>query len=264
MNEKSKIFVLVGAVVIIAAIVFINELLFINKSGKIYDAFNNDFKSETKEKIVFIGRSGCSWCQLFRPIFDYYAEKYEISYNYIDTDKITRKDLTKILNNLGVEESNFGTPLVAFVKAGEATEVINGYTDESKLLDILKKHGFVSDKEKASLNYLDFDSLKKTISSKEKSVIVFGQTYCSYCIKFKPVLMKIIDDNKIKINYINYNEVEDQDSLEEYVSKFEPFNEDWGTPLTIIFEKGSVVDSFGGYADEATYLSFLRDNGILN
>ena len=262
MNEKSKIFVVFGVIIALILVIVGYNIKVSKDSEKIYNQFVSDLNS-TEEKIVFIGREGCSWCQFFRPIFDYYAEKYDISYRYISTDNLITRDFNKIIDSLGIESDDFGTPLVAFVKDGKVTDIINGYVDERALLEIFQNHELVSKDETVALNYLDFSSLKKTIKSKEKSVIVVGQKYCSYCIRFKPVLMKIADEKDVKIYYMNYDEIEEQTELKEYLEQFEAFQGDWGTPLTIVVQNGEVVNTYSGYAEESTYLQFLQANELL-
>lgn len=232
MNEKSKIYIVLGVIVALILVIIGYNISVSQKSAKIYNEFVSDFESQ-EEKIVFIGREGCSWCQLFRPIFNYFTEKYDFSYRYIDTDKLVSRDFEKIINKIEISSDDFGTPLVVFVKNGQVTEVINGYVPENELLETLQKRGFVNSDEKISLNYLDFNSLKKVIKSKERSVIVVGQKYCSHCIRFKPVLMNVADTKGAKIYYINYDEVAEQDELETYLSQFKEFD-NLGTPLTII------------------------------
>ena len=261
MNEKSKIYIVFGVVVALVVGVIGFNISVAKKSEKIYNDFLTKFESK-EEKIVFIGREGCSWCQLFRPIFDYYTEKYDFSYTYIDTGDLVEKDFNKLIDKIEVKEDKFGTPLVAFVKDGKVTEIIDGYVDESKLLNILKEHELADTDEKDSLNYLDFESLKKTIKSKEKSLIVIGQTYCSFCIKFKPILMNVADTKNVKIYYMNYDAVEEQTELKEYLSNFEEFS-NFGTPLTIITENGKILDSLNGYRTENEFVKFLTDNNLL-
>ena len=263
MNEKSKIFVVIGAVVAFFAIIIGYSINFNIKSNKIYKVFEDSYNKE-EESIVLIGRDGCSWCQLFKPILDFYKEKYDFSYEYLDTDKLSKKDLAKILDKLEVSDDDFGTPLLGFVKRGDVTDTIIGYTDERELLAELQKYGFVNENEKVLVNYLnDFKSIKGTFKNKDKEIIVIGQTSCSYCIMFKPVLMSIVDKYNVKINYMNYNEIKEQEELGKYLEQYEQFKGDWGTPMTLIVQNEKIIDVFNGYGTETNYIKFLEKNGFI-
>lgn len=262
MNEKSKIYIVFAVIVALVLVVVGYNIELSNKSKKVYEEFTTNFTSENEE-IIFIGREGCSWCQLFRPIFDYYSKKYEISYTYIDTDKLVKRDFNKILKDINVSSDDFGTPLVVFTKNGEVVETINGYVDERKLLEIFQGQNLVAESEKVELNYLDFNSLKKVIKGKEKSVIVIGQTRCPYCIRFKPILMDAVDNNGAKIYYMNYDEITEQSEIKEYLSGFEEFQGDWGTPLTIVVQNGKIIATLDGYAESSIFINFLKENKLI-
>lgn len=262
MNEKVKIYVVLVAVLAIVGIVIGYNIYTVKQSEKNYTEFENNFNS-SEQKMILIGRDDCPYCQYYQPYMDYYQQKYEFSYQYINTNKLTSDDLSKILETVGINEDDFGTPLTLFVENGEVLNQIDGYVDEKELLTILQKQEFVGEEEQITLSYLDLDSLKKTVDSNEKSVIVFGQTTCGHCINFKPVLMNIVDDKDINIYYINCNTVEDTDALYEYLENFEPFQGKWGTPLTIIFEDGEIVDTFSGETDYKTFVQFLTENEII-
>lgn len=263
MNEKSKIFVVIGAVVAFIAIIVGYNIWFNYRSEQIYKTFEQSYNG-SEEKIVLIGREGCSWCQLFKPILDFYKEKYEFSYEYLDTDKLTSDDLDKILDKIEISDDDFGTPLLAFVKDGESMDSIIGYVDERKLLKILQEQGFVNEDEDIALKYLpDYKTVKKTFESKQKEIIVVGQTSCSYCIMFKPVLMSVVDNYGVEINYMNYDEIEEYEELGEYLSQYKEFQGDWGTPLTVIVENGKIINTFDGYGIEENYVKFLKNNNLI-
>ena len=262
MNEKTKLFVVLGVIVVIIIAIIGYNIKLEKDSEKILNSFKEELNS-TEEKLVLVARPGCSWCQLFEPILDYYADKYEFSYTYLNTDKLVEKHFYEMLDILDISTDKFGTPTIAFAKDGKVTETVIGYVDERKLLDELQEHGFVSEKEEDILNYLNFKSLKDTVKSKQKSIIVVGQSTCSYCIKFKPILFKVAEEQDIIINYINYNEIEELEELEAYLTQFEVFQSEWGTPLTLITQNGKVLDTLGGYSSDVQFLKFLKENELI-
>lgn len=263
MNEKAKIFVVIGAIVAFFAIIIGYSIYFNYKSGQIYEAFEEKYNNK-EAQIVLVGREGCGWCQLFKPILEFYGDKYDFSYEYIDTDVLASKDLNKIIEKLEVDASKFGTPLLGFVKDGKVLDTINGYVDERELLVILQEQGFIANEENLLANYLNnYEDIKNTFESKKKELVVVCQSSCQYCIMFKPVLMSIADEYGVKINYMNYNEIEEQEELGEYLSKYKEFQGDWGTPLTIVVENGKIINSFDGYTNEEEYVKFLKNNHLM-
>ena len=263
MNEKAKIYVVLATIVIIIGVVIGYSVYTVKQSEKIYNEFEINFNDE-EQKIILIGRDNCPWCQYFQPYMEYYQEKYDFSYQYINTNKLTSGHLSKILEKAGINEDDFGTPLTLFVQNGKVLNQIGGFVDETKLLEILQEQGFISEEEKSPLSYLDLDSLKKTVKNKEKSVVVFGQTTCGYCLNYKNALFAAVDDKDINIYYINCDKLEEKTEFYEYIEEFEPFKGSWGTPLTVIFEDGKVVDYLSQAVGYEELLEFLTKNKIVN
>lgn len=263
MSENKKILVLFSAIILIVVLIVAGSFYENEKSRKylsdFYSAFNGDSKS-----LVMIGRDDCGWCQLFQPSLDFMHEQYDFDYLYVNTNKLTSSTLKKLLSDIGVDESEFGTPLTIVVKGGKVVDSLNGFNGEEDLLKFLKKNSFVSEDAKLFLKYIDYSGYEKIIKSKDTTnILVIGQTSCSYCLRAKPILNKIIIDKKIKINYIDVNKLEGDDKTNFNNSLDYLKNNEWGTPLTLIIKNGEVVDSANGLLDYDGYVKLFQDNGLI-
>lgn len=262
MDEKKKISILLGVVAATILIIVIGSLYESHKSKKYLSDFYSAFNG-SEEKIIMIGRDNCSWCQLFKPTLDFMSELYGFEYMYINTNELTSSTFNKLLKTIGVERDEFGTPLTIVVKDGTVVDSLNGYTDEKDLLDFLKKYDFVDEDAKLLLDYIDYSGYKKILKSDDVKVLVIGQTSCTYCIKAKPILNKVVNDKKVKINYLNITELSDEER-EKFNSSLKYLSEnEWGTPLTLIVKNGEVVDSANGLLDYDGYVKLFEDNGLI-
>ena len=260
MDEKKKISILIGVVVATILLIIFGSLYESHKSNKYLDEFYTAFNG-SEEKLVMIGRDNCSWCQLFKPNLDFMRESYGFDYIYINTNELTSGSLNKLLNSVGVDRNEFGTPLTVVVKDSTVVDSLNGYVDETDLLDFLKKHNFVYSK--LMMNYVDYSAYKKILKSEETKILVIGQTSCTYCIKAKPILNKVINDKNVKINYLNITELSDEEK-EKFNNSLSYLSEnEWGTPLTLILKNGEVVDSANGLLDYDGYVKLFEDNGLI-
>lgn len=263
MDEKKKIIVLIGIVVSVVLFIVLGSIYESSKSKKylkeFYDAFNSN-----ENKLVMIGRDNCSWCQLFKPSLDFMHDNYGLEYTYVNTNELTSSSLNKLLKEIGVDSSNFGTPYTVVVKEGKVVDSLNGYADEADLFEFLKKYHFIASDEKLLLNYIDYSGYKKVISSTGTNILVIGQTSCGYCIKAKPILNQIVADKNIKINYLNITNLSDEER-QKFTSKLDYFNDntEWGTPLTLIIKDGKVIDSANGLLDYDGYLDLFEKNGLV-
>lgn len=262
MNEKKKMLIIICSIAVIVIAIIFGSVYEGHKSDNYLKDFYSAFES-SENKLVMIGRDNCSWCQLFKPYLDFMSENYGFEYLYVNTNELTSGTLKKLLKTVGVDEKEFGTPLTLVVKDSEVVDSLNGYVDEPKLFEFLKKYDFISSDAKLMLNYLDYSSYKKILKSDDLNIVVIGQTTCGYCIKARPILNKIVKDYGIKINYLNITELSDDDSSKfnsslEYLSSNE-----WGTPLTLILKKGEVIDSANGLLDYDGYVKLFKDNNFI-
>lgn len=262
MNEKKKITILLSIVAAIILFIIIGSLYENHKSKVYLNSFYEKFNSE-ETKLVMIGRDNCSWCELFHPTLEVMHSKYGFEYEYVDTNKLTASVFKKLLKDINVNQDDFGTPLTLVVKNKEVIDTINGYVDDTKLLDFLKENEFVKYDEKSILNYLDYSGYKKILKSEDTNILVIGQTSCTYCMKAKPILSQIAYDYNIKINYLNVTELESED-LEKFNTSLDYLQENnWGTPLTLILKNGEVIDSANGLLDYDGYVDLFKNNELI-
>ena len=267
MNEEKKLYILLG--IVAAVIILLFGINFINErnSQKYLEKFEETLVLENQQMIL-LAREGCSYCQMFTPLLDYMAEKYGFEYLYVDTDELTQKTLSSVLEKLDIDEDDFGTPHLSLVQSGKVLDEIAGYVDEQKLLAFLQKHGYADENATLPINYLTFESYKETIQSSTPEVIVVGQSSCGYCMMIKPVLISIADKYNVKINYLNMTDLNNLENSKEVLTEFNNSltylkEEEWGTPLTLIVKEGKTIAHLNGYASEETYVEFLKEQGII-
>ena len=76
--------------------------------------------------------------------------------------------------------------------------------------------------------------------------------------------MNAVDTKGAKIYYLNYDAIKaDQTEVSEYFGQFEEFQGSWGTPLTIVVEKGKIVDSLEGYRESEEFIKFLQKHNLV-
>ena len=263
MNEKKKLFVLLMVVVGIVLFTIIGSIIESNKSTKYLDKFYSDLNG-TENKLVLIGRDDCSWCKLYQPVLDFYKEQYGFEYTYVNTNELTEKVFNKLLKDIEVDGSDFGTPMTLMVSGGKVVDSLHGYVDEPDLFDFLKKYDFLEEESEMVVDYIKYSDYERYLKSNENEIIVIGQTTCSYCIKAKPILNKVAVDYGVDINYLDVTKLSEseltdfQESLE-YLSTNE-----WGTPLTLIIRKGEVIDSANGMLDYDGYVELFKKNDLID
>lgn len=263
MNEKQKLGIIVGTIILVLALIVGIGISENKKNQKLINAFDNLFNS-TENKAIYIMRTGCSWCELFEPNMKEMQESYGADVFTIDTNNISEKAFNYILNKLGLNSSDFGTPYTAIVGNGKVVKSISGYVDTDSLFNTFKENKIIDETSELPLNYIDYEEYKEILNSKKKELIVITQTGCSACIKATPVLNEIAREYKdLKINVFNIYYLTSEEKTE-FLSSLDYLKEEnWGTPLMLVVEGKKVVDTSNGFKDKETYIKFLQETNFI-
>ena len=260
MNEIKKLIIVLSVIALLIIGIVTFSVIENNKNEKVYAEFEEKFNGETNT-LVYIGRPTCGYCNLLTPSLQDMKTRYGFDYVDINIDEISDKNLDKILEALQVTE--LGTPYLAIVSNGKVVDVQNGYADYDVIFEFLKENSIIKSDAELLLNYIDVKEYNKLIKGKEASVIVVGQSTCSYCVKAKVVLNEVASKNDIEINYLNLSYMT-EDDYKDFTSSFEYFqSSSWGTPVTMIVKNGKIVDMLEQFVTEEEYTEFFKKNGVL-
>lgn len=264
MSENKRLYMIIGIIIILVGIIGVSIVSSNIRNKEIYEEFVEEFNSDELE-VIFLERPTCYYCQLTAPVMESLSEKYDFDYEDINTDNLNASTLTKILNKLGVNGDDFGTPYIAIVKEGKVVASQPGYAETADLFKFFQNNGVIDKKAeyKEILNYVDYNGYKKVISSSKPQLLAIVQTGCGACISAKPVLEEISTENNITINALNLTNLSDEDR-QTLGSTLDYLNEnDWGTPLLLVVKDNKVIDASNGFLDKSTYQAFLKKNNFI-
>lgn len=250
-------------------------------TGRYSTDYEKAFEGEGK-KVLFIGSSSCGVCSEFTPYMKYLSEAYNFTYYYIDAATMNTNTLESVLEKVGKTLDNIGTPYMAFIENGEKYEEVQGYLSESGLFSALQKNGIIGESETyissqeasngsnsgtdeyQNLTFINYDKYKEIYDSKEKSIIVLGQTGCGACTAFKPVINEIAKEYNITIYFVNLTDWTKRETYD-LMSSLSYFKEreSFGTPLTLILQNGDNIDVQEGHNSKDTTLEFFKKHGFI-
>lgn len=103
--------------------------------------------ASNEEKLVYIGRSSCSFCVKFLPVLQQAQKDYDYETLYLDITTVTSEEQKNILLSYDDDEKfiseNFGaTPMVLLMKNGKMIDHWIGYAEYDKYVEWLEKNGF--------------------------------------------------------------------------------------------------------------------------
>ena len=109
---------------------------------------------------------------------------------------------------------------------------------------------------------INYDKLYKKMNSYEDYILLIGKDNCEACKSFEKVIEKIVEEQKIKILYLNINLLKEEEKLL-ITSKYYTDSGQIYTPVLLIIEQGIVKQRQIGNKSYDETIKFLLDNGIM-
>ena len=100
----------------------------------------------------------------------------------------------------------------------------------------------------------------KYYNSKDKKIIYYASTSCYYCSLETPILEALAEDYDLDYYYVDTAKL-NLSTRNEIMKKLKI--EKHATPITVIVEKGKVIDKVEGYAPSDKYTKFFIENDML-
>ncbi len=144
MNEKKKILVVIGVIVAFVALIAFGMIQASMNRSKMMKKFTDAYAS-SEEQFIYIGRPGCGACTTFQPTLEKVTKEYKINYIYINTDQLKESQVRTIVDNLGLDWDDFGTPTIAVVKDNQVVKTTIGVISEEALITFLKDSNIISE-----------------------------------------------------------------------------------------------------------------------
>lgn len=265
MNENKRLNIILFVITVFIIVLGVSNYKTMKNEKDLMKEFETIINSKT-EQVVFLERPTCTYCQMTSPIIKSLSKRYNFKYLDINTDELKEANLSKILNKLGVDLEEFGTPYIAIVKNGKVVAEQPGYVEAIDMFNFFQSNGVIDKKVeyKEILNYIDFKEYKTIIASKKPQLVVMVQTGCGACTSAKPVLEELVEEYDIVINALNITDLSDENrdllgSTLDYLKE-----EEWGTPLLLVVKDNKVVDASNGFLDKDTYKIFLKSNNMID
>lgn len=99
----------------------------------------------------------------------------------------------------------------------------------------------------------------KAYNKKEKTVIFYSSSTCSYCELQKPIFETIVEDYNVKTYLIDSNSLSSTQRKE----VLKKLGIEHATPTIVIVENGKVVASKVGYTDGSALVDFFKENKVV-
>lgn len=142
---KKKKYLLIASILRVILGIIIGYFLFSMNDNLVRLSYDEIMeKIDNKESFILcISRTTCSHCNVYKPKLRKVANKYDIKIYYTDVDKYSKNDLKDFNSKISFDG---GTPTTLFIKDGKEKTTatrIEGDVSIEKIVDKLKKNGFI-------------------------------------------------------------------------------------------------------------------------
>lgn len=121
-----------------------------------YEGIMN-YINKSGTRMIVIGKTGCTYCDNYKPVLEETSKEYNFDYLYIDVTKLTNEDFNLFFHsdivipgkcrNDGKDSnllSGFGTPMTLFIQDKTSYNCIRGYVNKYNLVNNLKSIAFIN------------------------------------------------------------------------------------------------------------------------
>lgn len=90
---------------------------------------------------IAIGRTGCSYCEKYKPVLKAVADDLELPIHYIDIAKLEDDEIEEFsTSNDYLINNEWGTPTTLILNKDKVIGSLQGYVDEDELEDFIEKY----------------------------------------------------------------------------------------------------------------------------
>ncbi len=102
-----------------------------------------EYYQQSENKIIFIGRPTCPYCQLAQPIIQKISKDYDLDIYYLNTDKFQNDDESNFVSSNDFLVNGYGTPLLFIISNNEIVDYVDGATDTAHYIQFFKNNNYI-------------------------------------------------------------------------------------------------------------------------
>ena len=248
MNKNVKI--ILGIVLVVLLIVGLFFLSSLAGSKNFKEISYNEYQNLIKESgnyVVYIGNKDSDALKTLKE----FTSENNVQVKYVISSNLTTEERQEVFSGDETEK-------LIFINKGKEDTYTSDFSKFSLTNEFINQNILEN-----TLVEVDIDNYLKLIKSKGNHIVFIGRETCSWCQKFKPNMKKAAKDYNITLYYIDTDKFigEDWNKFKESEKYFT--ENEWGTPLTLLYKDGKLIDVLNGYVEETGIYEFLLKNGVI-
>ena len=101
----------------------------------------NELLDKEEYFFIAIGRTGCGYCEQYKPVLEEVAEDLDLPLHYIDIANLKENEIEKFTtSNEYLKSNEWGTPTTLILNKDKVIASQQGYIDAKKLKEFINKY----------------------------------------------------------------------------------------------------------------------------
>lgn len=245
MSTKLKIIILSVIAVLVVALVIVLAFVLSPKEG-ITSITYKDYDKLIKEEnsAIYYGKNSD------KNEVKEFSETYGVEVSILNPEKLSKSEV----KSLSLKEE-----YLYFYSKGKEVYNVNFASKNYKTISELMSKDLI----KGNYIEVNLDEYKEIIKSDGYNLVFIGRETCSWCQNFKESIRTALEDNNFAIYYIDTDKFSENQYSELYETDSYLKEEEWGTPLTLIYKDGKRIDVINGYVESDALVETLKKNKVL-
>ena len=265
--SKKLIILIVGVLFILLVAILGFKPLFSSKKDKVVVNFENitieEYNSLYKSKdleYIYLYHDSCSKCYDYELNLDKLQSEYNIKIKKLDYSNFNDDELSSLKSSNSFLESGIDVPTIISIKDGKEVSSLDGIKDYSSLKNFVNVSNEPMSGE--SFTKISVDEYVSLLNSKNKSFIYICNSIEDKCEKFTSSLEKTASNRKLKVNYLNLNNITSSSDWDKLSESNKIFNGQWFIPAILIVKNGKIIDYKMEELSESELIYFLKENNL--
>lgn len=265
--NKKLIVLIVGVLFILLVAILGFKLLFSFKKDKVavnfenitFEEYNSLYKSKDLE-YIYLYHDSCSKCYDYELNLDKLQSEYNIKIKKLDYSNFNDEELSSLKSSNSFLESGIDVPTIISIKEGKEVSSLDGIKDYSSLKNFVN----VSNEPMSGKSFtkISVDEYVSLLNSKNKSFIYICNSIEDKCEKFTSILEKTASNRKLKVSYLNLNNITSSSDWDKLSESNKIFNDQWFIPAILIVKNGKIIDYKMEELSESDLINFLKENNL--
>ena len=264
---NKKLFVLFGVLFILLIVILGLKLLLGSKKDKVVVNFENitieEYNSLYKSKdleYIYLYHDSCSKCYDYELNLDKLQSEYNIKIKKLNYSNFNNEELNSLKSSNSFLESGIDVPTIISIKDGKEVSSIDGIKDYASLKNFVS----VSNEPMSGKSFtkISVDEYASLLNSKNKSFIFICNSIENKCEKFTSTLEKIASSRRLKVNYLNLNNITSSSDWDKLSNSNKIFKNQWFIPAVLVTKNGKIIDYRMEELSESDLVKFLKKNDL--